>query len=150
MSTADRDGFIIAGASLRHLPAMDDGIFNPDLYLERLERSIIESVPAPVAVIVSFPSNPVAVINDMVDVFLPKGTSESQKKVLKDVWGGYQLPFHHGVSSTTNSSPNSFEYCDLLTTLIESLEEILNIFLNGLKRGVHLKPCGDRGIHGQP
>ena len=53
-------GFIIAGASLRHLPAIDDGIFNPDLYLERLERSIIESVPAPVAVIVSFPSNPTA------------------------------------------------------------------------------------------
>ena len=53
-------GFIIAGASLRHLPAMDDGNFNPDLYLERLERSIVESVPAPVAVIVSFPSNPTA------------------------------------------------------------------------------------------
>ncbi len=53
-------GFIIAGASLRHLPAIDDGIFNPDLYLERLERSIKESVPAPVAVIVSFPSNPTA------------------------------------------------------------------------------------------
>jgi len=53
-------GFIIAGASLRHLPAMDDGIFNPDLYLERLERSIRESVPAPVALIVSFPSNPTA------------------------------------------------------------------------------------------
>ena len=53
-------GFIIAGASLRHLPAMDDGTFNPGLYLERLERSIIESVPAPVAVIISFPSNPTA------------------------------------------------------------------------------------------
>ena len=53
-------GFIIAGASLRHLPAVDDGIFNPDLYLERLERSIIESVPAPVAIIISFPSNPTA------------------------------------------------------------------------------------------
>ncbi len=53
-------GFIIAGASLRHLPAIDNGTFNPDLYLERLERSIIESVPAPVAVIVSFPSNPTA------------------------------------------------------------------------------------------
>ena len=53
-------GFIIAGASLRHIPAMDEGIFKPDLYLERLERSIIESVPAPVAVIVSFPSNPTA------------------------------------------------------------------------------------------
>ncbi len=53
-------GFIIAGASLRHLPAMDDGFFNPDLYLERLERTIIESAPAPIAVIVSFPSNPTA------------------------------------------------------------------------------------------
>ena len=53
-------GFIIAGASLRHLPAMDDGIFNPELYLERLERSIRDSVPAPVALIVSFPSNPTA------------------------------------------------------------------------------------------
>ena len=41
---------------------MDDGIFNPDLYLERLERSIRESVPAPVALIVSFPSNPTAQI----------------------------------------------------------------------------------------
>ena len=53
-------GFIIAGASLRHLPAMDEGVFNPELYLERLERSIKESVPAPVALIVSFPSNPTA------------------------------------------------------------------------------------------
>jgi len=53
-------GFIIAGASLRHLPAMDNGIFNPDLYLERLENSIRDSVPTPVALIVSFPSNPTA------------------------------------------------------------------------------------------
>ena len=53
-------GFIIAGASLRHLPAMDHGIFNPDLYLERLENSIKDSVPTPVALIVSFPSNPTA------------------------------------------------------------------------------------------
>ena len=53
-------GFIIAGASLRHLPAIDEGIFNPELYLERLENSIKDSVPAPVALIVSFPSNPTA------------------------------------------------------------------------------------------
>ena len=39
---------------------MDEGVFNPNLYLERLERSIRESVPAPVALIVSFPSNPTA------------------------------------------------------------------------------------------
>ena len=28
-------GFIIAGASLRPLPAMDDGVFNPDLYFKQ-------------------------------------------------------------------------------------------------------------------
>jgi len=39
---------------------MDNGIFNPDLYLERLENSIRDSVPTPVALIVSFPSNPTA------------------------------------------------------------------------------------------
>ena len=53
-------GFIIAGASLRHLPAMDEGVFDPELYLQRLENSIKDSVPAPVALIVSFPSNPTA------------------------------------------------------------------------------------------
>jgi alanine-synthesizing transaminase len=53
-------GFIIAGASLRHLPAMDEGLFDPELYLERLENSIKDSVPTPVALIVSFPSNPTA------------------------------------------------------------------------------------------
>ncbi|MDB3914804.1 LL-diaminopimelate aminotransferase [Alphaproteobacteria bacterium] len=55
-------GFIIAGASLRHIPAMDDGVFNPNLYLERLDQYIRESVPSPVALIVSFPSNPTAQI----------------------------------------------------------------------------------------
>ena len=53
-------GFIIAGASLRHLPTMDNGIFNPELFLERLDRSIRHSSPKPVALIVSFPSNPTA------------------------------------------------------------------------------------------
>ena len=73
-------GFIIAGASLRHLPAMDEGIFNPDLYLERLERSIKESVPAPVALIVSFPSNPTAQVasldfyKEVVKIALKYGT----------------------------------------------------------------------------
>ena len=73
-------GFIIAGASLRHLPAMDEGIFNPDLYLERLENSIKESVPAPVALIVSFPSNPTAQVasldfyKEVVKIALKYGT----------------------------------------------------------------------------
>ncbi|MDC0134460.1 LL-diaminopimelate aminotransferase [Alphaproteobacteria bacterium] len=73
-------GFIIAGASLRHLPAMDDGVFNPNLYLERLDRSIRESVPAPVALIVSFPSNPTAQVasidfyEEVVKIALKYGT----------------------------------------------------------------------------
>ena len=51
-------GFIIAGASLRHLASQS--IFKPELFLERLDRSIRHSSPKPVALIVSFPSNPTA------------------------------------------------------------------------------------------
>jgi alanine-synthesizing transaminase len=58
-------GFIIAGASLRHLPTMFEGKFNPDKYLERLDLSIRHSTPTPVALIVSFPSNPTAQIVDL-------------------------------------------------------------------------------------
>ena len=58
-------GFIIAGASLRHLPAMEDGIFNQELFLEKLDRSIRHSIPSPKAIIVSFPSNPTAQVVDL-------------------------------------------------------------------------------------
>ena len=58
-------GFIIAGASLRHLPAMEGGQFNQELFLEKLDRAIRHSVPSPKAVIVSFPSNPTAQIVDL-------------------------------------------------------------------------------------
>ncbi len=58
-------GFIIAGASLRHLQTMKDGIFDPEIYLERLDRSIRNSTPSPVALIVSFPSNPTAQVVDL-------------------------------------------------------------------------------------
>ena len=58
-------GFIIAGASLRHLPAMEDGQFNQELFLEKLDRAIRHSVPSPKAVIVSFPSNPTAQVVDL-------------------------------------------------------------------------------------
>ena len=37
-------GFIIAGASLRHLQTMTDGKFDPESYLERLDRSDIDLV----------------------------------------------------------------------------------------------------------
>ena len=58
-------GFIIAGASLRHLPTMFEGKFDLDVYLERLDRSIRHSTPTPIALIVSFPSNPTAQVVDL-------------------------------------------------------------------------------------
>ena len=58
-------GFIIAGASLKHLQTMTDGIFDPENYLKRLDRSIRHSSPSPIALIVSFPSNPTAQVVDL-------------------------------------------------------------------------------------
>ena len=48
-------GFIIAGASLRHIPITD-----PSRFLAELDRAVRFSVPAPLAVVVNFPSNPTA------------------------------------------------------------------------------------------
>lgn len=48
-------GFIIAGGSVRNIPASPDGNF-----LEALERAVIHSVPRPTAVVINFPSNPTA------------------------------------------------------------------------------------------
>lgn len=58
-------GFIIAGASLRHLRTMSDGVFDIEKYLKRLDLSIRHSSPSPVAMIVSFPSNPTAQVVDL-------------------------------------------------------------------------------------
>ncbi len=58
-------GFMIAGGTLRHVPALHDGKFNPSEYLRALERAVIHSVPKPVAMVVSFPSNPTAQVTDL-------------------------------------------------------------------------------------
>src|SRR5690606_7028251 len=57
--------FMIAGGTLRHVPALQDGRFNPEEYLRLLERAVIHSVPKPVALVVSFPSNPTAQVTDL-------------------------------------------------------------------------------------
>ena len=44
---------------------MTDGIFDPENYLKRLDRSIRHSSPSPIALIVSFPSNPTAQVVDL-------------------------------------------------------------------------------------
>lgn len=53
-------GFIIAGASVRSVPAKPD-----DDMLRALERAVRHSVPKPTALIVNFPSNPTAYLADL-------------------------------------------------------------------------------------
>lgn len=53
-------GFIIAGGSVRSIPAAPDEDF-----LRALDRGVRHSVPKPVAVIVNFPSNPTAMVADL-------------------------------------------------------------------------------------
>ena len=50
-------GFIIAGAAIRHLPASSG-----DDFLRAIEQAVKHSIPKPVAVVVSFPSNPTAMV----------------------------------------------------------------------------------------
>ena len=58
-------GFMIAGGTLRHLPTLHDGVFKPEKYMQSLSRSVAHSVPKPVALVVSFPSNPTAQLCDL-------------------------------------------------------------------------------------
>ena len=53
-------GFIISGASIRHLPASN----GPD-FLRAIEHAVQHSIPKPVAVVISFPSNPTAMVCDL-------------------------------------------------------------------------------------
>ncbi len=53
-------GFIIAGASVRSIPATPD-----DDMLSALDRAVRHSVPKPTALIVNFPSNPTAYVADL-------------------------------------------------------------------------------------
>ncbi|MCW3474961.1 LL-diaminopimelate aminotransferase [Limobrevibacterium gyesilva] len=53
-------GFIIAGASVRSLPATPD-----DDMLQALDLAVRHSVPKPTALIVNFPSNPTAYLADL-------------------------------------------------------------------------------------
>ena len=53
-------GFIIAGGSLRHIPTLTEGEFNEEEYFRTLTRSLKHISPKPIAIVVSFPSNPTA------------------------------------------------------------------------------------------
>jgi len=53
-------GFIIAGASIRHLQAGAD-----ETFLASLDRAIRHSVPSPTALVINFPSNPTAQVVEL-------------------------------------------------------------------------------------
>lgn len=58
-------GFMIAGAALRHIPALHDGRFDAEAYFDALHRAVTHSVPKPSALVVNFPSNPTAQVCDL-------------------------------------------------------------------------------------
>ncbi len=58
-------GFMIAGAALRHIPALTNGAFSPEAYFRALHQAVVHSVPKPTAVVVNFPSNPTAQVCDL-------------------------------------------------------------------------------------
>jgi len=53
-------GFILAGAAIRHVPAM-----TPEQYLSNIGRAVRHSVPSPIAMVVNYPSNPTAQVVDL-------------------------------------------------------------------------------------
>src|SRR6185312_1092868 len=54
-------GFILAGASIRHLPPAS----TQAEFMNLLERAAMHSIPAPIAVVLNFPSNPTAEVRDL-------------------------------------------------------------------------------------
>ncbi len=52
-------GFIIAGASIRHMPTRDFENFE-DNFMDELQRAVRHSVPKPLMVVINYPSNPTA------------------------------------------------------------------------------------------
>jgi alanine-synthesizing transaminase len=48
-------GFLMAGGVIRHVPAL-----SPEQYLSNIDKAVSHSVPKPIAIVVSYPSNPTA------------------------------------------------------------------------------------------
>ena len=53
-------GFIIAGGSIRHMPACGGEANFQEDFMRELERAVTHSIPKPLAVVLNFPQNPTA------------------------------------------------------------------------------------------
>jgi alanine-synthesizing transaminase len=59
-------GFIISGAAIRHIPTTGDASSDPLAeFLRGVERAVKHSIPKPLAVVLSYPSNPTAQVADL-------------------------------------------------------------------------------------
>jgi alanine-synthesizing transaminase len=59
-------GFIISGATIRHIPTTGGASSDPLAeFLRGVERAVKHSIPRPLAVVLSYPSNPTAQIADL-------------------------------------------------------------------------------------
>jgi alanine-synthesizing transaminase len=59
-------GFIISGAAIRHIPTTGGASSDPLAeFLRGVERAVKHSIPKPLAVVLSYPSNPTAQIADL-------------------------------------------------------------------------------------
>ena len=56
---------MIAGGTLRHIPSLNNGCFDPEEYMNSLSRAVAHSIPKPIAIVISFPSNPTAQLCDL-------------------------------------------------------------------------------------
>ncbi|HRY06434.1 MAG TPA: LL-diaminopimelate aminotransferase [Hyphomicrobiaceae bacterium] len=66
-------GFLISGASVRHIPASTG-----DDFLRAVDRACRHTIPKPIAMVLSYPSNPTAMVADL-DFY--KGAVELAKKL---------------------------------------------------------------------
>jgi alanine-synthesizing transaminase len=84
-------GFIIAGASIRHIPASCG-----DDYFRAVEHAVKHSIPKPLAVVISFPSNPTAIVADL--DFYKEAVAQAKKLgifILSDI--AYAELYYDGV-----------------------------------------------------
>jgi alanine-synthesizing transaminase len=61
-------GFIISGAAIRHIPTVGEGSAAKDPlaeFLRGVEHAVRHSIPRPLAVVLSYPSNPTAQVADL-------------------------------------------------------------------------------------
>jgi alanine-synthesizing transaminase len=58
-------GFIISGAAIRHIPTTGGGSDPHAEFLRGVERAVRHSIPRPLAVVLSYPSNPTASTADL-------------------------------------------------------------------------------------